>query len=300
VLDAPALPALNQAVTGKKAELPNDASYWAARLMALTSQCNLLVNNPADAPVMIGFLIEAAKGAGHQTAALQALGSLGGDAAITFLIEASKSQDTSTAESATQALIYAYNKACGTSVLITGLKHPNPNVREQAFLFLGMRAGTMTNKKPVAEALERSLKDPSYAVREMCARALGIFGDQTVAPALVEVFRSNPNLRDRNEHSRAFALFSQALYQISPECLNLLAGERDPEVVKSEKWRLRDENSGATMKKFYRGFALGGGIVGLIVGFNLGGLGGAIIGAAVCAIFGYVLGAIVGAFVTSW
>ena len=174
----------------QEAELPNDAPYWAARLMAPTSQCNLLGNNPSDAPVVIGSLIEAAKGAGHQIAAFEALGALGGDAAITFLIEASKSQDTSTAESATQALIYAYNKACGTSVLITGLKHPNPNVREQAFLFLGVRAGTLTDKKPVAEALERSLKDPSYAVREMCARALGIFGDRTVAPALVEVFRS--------------------------------------------------------------------------------------------------------------
>jgi predicted RNA-binding Zn-ribbon protein involved in translation (DUF1610 family) len=108
VIDGPALPALTQAVRGKNAELPSTASYWAAKLLALTG------NRAAAVP----SLIEAAKGEGHQVAALEALGSLGGDAAIAFLTEASKSQDSSMAEWGTKALIDAYRQSCPIPLFI--------------------------------------------------------------------------------------------------------------------------------------------------------------------------------------
>jgi hypothetical protein len=54
------------------------------------------------------------------------------------------------------------------------------------------------------------------------------------------------------------------------------------------------------MKRFYRGFALAGAVLGLTIGLSAVGVGGSIGLSAVGAVIGYYLGAIVGAAVTSW
>jgi HEAT repeat protein len=241
-------------------------------------------------------LIEAAKGEGHQSAAIEALGSLGGDAAIAFLTEASKSQDHSTAEWGTKALIDVYKRGCPIPVLIVGLKHPNPDVREAAAWSLTLQVPTMTEKKPVVEALSGSLIDPSHSVLRICAGALGALGDQTAVPALVEAFKSNYNPADYTSHFQAVEV---ALKKLAPERADQLLRELNPGLVKKQEKALRRDPD-ATMKKFYRGFALAGAVLGLIIGLNASSVGAAIGLSAVGAVVGYYLGAIVGAAVTSW
>ncbi len=193
VLDKPCPTALIEAVTGDDPELPAASASWAGDLLGRMQSRGA-----------VPTLIEAHRKSSAKRAVLWALGSIGGETAISYLTEVLASPDQVTVNVASALLVEIYKKGCSPSTLAAGLTATHPNVRlavaEQLHVLMSghLMAGgsSLTDlvesigKPTIVASLVASLNDPSYEVRTKCVEMLGIVGDKAALPALVEAWKT--------------------------------------------------------------------------------------------------------------